>query len=375
MAGKASSKRKVRPDRRGNRALARLFAYPDKGALQKFYVAALLGDEEARELVRRGAGAGKRIAIPEKLRGNIDYLGSWMIMRERIRHIADESHGFAPSPVMPGQFDLHLAIMSHGVNLSDALTRFVGASNLLRPDFLITCRQRRATLEISVRLKGKSDPVREIYHEVYATVLHLALRWVTGEAVDIVSARAALPTAGVNATFLSALNCSVIRGGEGVTLIYPLDSACVPVVSTRLGRWGSVVVDQFVRELRKSRSPSQGFFVKAPTTERIEQFLLGGRLSETQIAAKLDLSVATLRRRLTDEGTTFRRIANDVRRQMAEMQLATDRPIDDIAAELGFSDDRSFRRACHHWFGLSPTEYRNRGLTELQNGTGVNEAE
>lgn len=326
----------------------------------RFYVAALLGDEAAKETVRRRARQYPGWPIPRELSGNVGFLQAWMLLRNRIRRTGDESHGFAPQPVTPGQFDLHLAIMCHGADTASALKRFIGASQLLRPDFDIKSRRTRETLELSVRLRRPGDPVQDIYEEIYAVVIHCALRWVTGERVQILRARAPAAPAGVGLTFVSALGCPIARGGRGVTLIYPAAAADVPVVSVKLGRWGSVVVDQFVRELKQARHAWAPAPIQTPTTDRVRRALATQLLSEAELARRFDLSTATLRRRLAEEGTTFRDLAMAMRRQLAQTLLSTDRPIAELAAELGFSDDRSFRRACHDWFGMSPASYRAR---------------
>lgn len=326
--------------------------------LPKFYVAAILGDERAREAVRRRSSGDLNWPIPRDLKGDVGVLRAWMQMRNRIRRINDESHGFAPTPVPPGQFDLHVGIMSHGADALGALKRFIGASNLLRPDLDISTHLKRKHLELSVKLRGEIDPVREIYHEVYAVVIHCALRWVTGEKVQISHVRAAPPPAGVETTFVSTLACPVRRDGVGVTIHYEASGAHAPLLPVKLGRWGSVVVDQFVRELTLSQTARPNAAPLTPMTDRIEKTLAVARLSESAIAERLGLSVATLRRRLAEEGVNFREIANLVHRRQAEAMLQTDRPFADVAVELGFSDERSFRRACKKWFGMPPVEYR-----------------
>ncbi len=326
--------------------------------LPKFYVAAILGDDRAKEIVRKKSADGSKLPIPGDLKGEVSVLRAWMQMRNRIRRISDESHGFAPEPVPPGQFDLHVGIMSHGADAFGALKRFIGASNLLRPDLDIEARLKRKHLELSVKMRGESDPVQEIYHEVYAVVIHCALRWVTGEQVEISHIRAAPPPTGVETTFVSTLRRPVRREGVGVTIYYDASDAHAPLHPVKLGRWGSVVVDQFVRELMLSQVERANTEPLTPTTDRIEKMLTTVHMSESMVAEHLGLSIATLRRRLADEGVNFREIANQARRSKAETMLQTDRPFADLASELGFSDERSFRRACKNWFGMPPVEYR-----------------
>jgi len=328
--------------------------------LPKFYIAAILGDETAREIVRRRSHRAPDWPIPRDLSGHVSFLQAWMAMRNRIRRIRDESHGFAPTPVIPGQFDLHVAIMCHGLNTIGALKRFIGGSRLLRPDIAIESHLTRRRLEVSVRMRGKADPVRAIYEEVYAVAIHCSLRWVTGEQFQVSWVRAAAAPAGVMTTIVSALGCPIVRGGRGVTLVYPAEAARAPVVPVKLGRWGSVVVDQFLKELKLSDRVTPGVEPVTPTTDRVREILAQERLNEPMLALRLSLSVATLRPRLDAEGANFREIVFELHRNHAAALLLTDKSVADIAADMGFSDDRSFRRACHQWFGQSPAQYRAR---------------
>lgn len=263
----------------------------EKG-LPKFYVAAILGDETACQWVRSRSQRAPQHPVPPHLSGNVSFLQAWMAMRDRIRRIHDESHGFAPSPVIPGQFDLHVAIMCHGLNTMGALKRFIGGSRLLRPDIVIESHLTRRQLEVSVRTKGKADLVRAIYEEVYAVAIHCSLRWVTGEQFQVSWLRAAPPPAGVMTTIVSALGCPIIRGGRGVTLVYPAEAARATVVPVKLGRWGSVVVDQFLKELKQHRRATPGAAPVTPTADRVREICMPSDCSKQECRSRTVVSTA-----------------------------------------------------------------------------------
>jgi AraC-like DNA-binding protein len=75
-----------------------------------------------------------------------------------------------------------------------------------------------------------------------------------------------------------------------------------------------------------------------------------------EIAERLHITERTLRRRLAQSGVSFRQLLDQVREQRARELLGQRqrRRIVDIAAELGFSDGREFRRAFKRWTGLTP---------------------
>lgn len=78
-----------------------------------------------------------------------------------------------------------------------------------------------------------------------------------------------------------------------------------------------------------------------------------------EIVATLGGSAATLRRRLAREGTSYRRVRESCRREIAlDLLSRTSMPIEDVAARLDYCDSDAFRQAFRDWTGVSPSEYR-----------------
>ncbi len=77
------------------------------------------------------------------------------------------------------------------------------------------------------------------------------------------------------------------------------------------------------------------------------------------LAASLNISAQTLRRRLRVEGTSYPQIKDEIRLDLALEYLTGGKlTIAQIAIKLGFSEPRSFTRAFKHWTGVSPSKYR-----------------
>ncbi len=77
------------------------------------------------------------------------------------------------------------------------------------------------------------------------------------------------------------------------------------------------------------------------------------------IAASLDIHPQTLRRRLSAEGTTFKDLKNQVRRDTALHFLGKQGlSIEEIAHRAGFSESSAFIRAFKGWTGVTPYSYR-----------------
>jgi AraC-like DNA-binding protein len=84
-----------------------------------------------------------------------------------------------------------------------------------------------------------------------------------------------------------------------------------------------------------------------------------GRPSITKIAKLMGMSERTLRRRLDEDGETFRSILERARRESAETYMrANDLTHAEIALRLGFNDQSAFSRAFKSWFNQTPSEYQ-----------------
>lgn len=103
----------------------------------------------------------------------------------------------------------------------------------------------------------------------------------------------------------------------------------------------------------------------APLSERVRT-ILGTALAHRaalpttcQLAGQFGISAATLKGRLTDEGTSVQALKNRCRHELALDLLRN--PVlsfGEIAVRLGFSDAMTFTRAFKGWAGGSPSAYR-----------------
>jgi AraC-like DNA-binding protein len=93
---------------------------------------------------------------------------------------------------------------------------------------------------------------------------------------------------------------------------------------------------------------------------------LGRHPSFEFVANRLNMSLRSLRRRLQEEGTSFRELVDDLRVQLAIKYVRdTDLTIEDIAFTMGFSDASAFRHAFRRWTGAAPYQFR-RGRIDIE---------
>jgi AraC-like DNA-binding protein len=117
------------------------------------------------------------------------------------------------------------------------------------------------------------------------------------------------------------------------------------------------VLDGFLK--RSTRPPIPSLLDRA-------RALLGESLREGDpgmdvIATRLHMSRSTLRRRLREEGVTYRYLLQEVRRDLALQYLQKrDLGIDEVAYLVGYDDSTAFHRAFKKWTGKTPAEHRAR---------------
>ncbi|NVK42929.1 MAG: AraC family transcriptional regulator [Oceanospirillaceae bacterium] len=84
-----------------------------------------------------------------------------------------------------------------------------------------------------------------------------------------------------------------------------------------------------------------------------------GAATMEEVADSMHTTSRTLRRKLTEEGTSFQEIKDGLRRDTAIHLLSQPaEPVALIARQLGFSEPSAFTRAFKQWTGVAPSAYR-----------------
>jgi AraC-like DNA-binding protein len=117
------------------------------------------------------------------------------------------------------------------------------------------------------------------------------------------------------------------------------------------------VLAEILEEAVRQRQPPP-----RPTAHALREVLLAAgpavAVSLVEAAALLGLGPRSLRRRLTEEGSGFQAVLDDVRRCWAEAWLAVPHTrVAELAPRLGYADAAAFRRAFRRWTGTSPAAW------------------
>jgi AraC-like DNA-binding protein len=181
-------------------------------------------------------------------------------------------------------------------------------------------------------------------------------RWMTDSELKPAAVELSHPGGQSAHAFAAAFGCMPRFGAAENALVFSAADAArpLPTADDRL----SAVHDRIVTERLQGLSSS---LIKTRARAMIAGRLPEGVPTRGAIARALGTSERTLHRRLVDEGTSFQRLVDETRRELAENYLArSDLSLAAIAYTLGFGDQGSFFRAAQRWLSMTPTQYRQR---------------
>jgi len=110
-------------------------------------------------------------------------------------------------------------------------------------------------------------------------------------------------------------------------------------------------------ELSAKRDRDQGF--AALVSQSIIKLVKPEFPTIEEVASHLNVSSRTLQRRLKDEGLTYKKVLDELRKDFAISYLKRpDLTIGDIAYLLSYSDTSAFTRSFKRWMEKNPNAYR-----------------
>jgi AraC-like DNA-binding protein len=149
--------------------------------------------------------------------------------------------------------------------------------------------------------------------------------------------------------------CPVLSGAPQNAIVFRAADAERPFV-TRNAELLAMLAPQFEEELRQE-SKDENFLERVRIA--IQQKLTGQRPTIEDIADALHVSARTMQRRLQEEGSSFQRVLEEARHQLARHYLNNSvLELNEAAYLLGYNDSNSFVRAFRSWEGIPPARWR-----------------
>lgn len=154
--------------------------------------------------------------------------------------------------------------------------------------------------------------------------------------------------------------CDVEFGAHATAIILPEEVIQLPTI----GGGDPALVELLERHARDllAKLPDPGN-VRGSFSSRVRAaitpLLAGGDVTIDRVADELGSSARSIQRHLNDENTTFQRVLDDLRRDIATEYLGERiHSIAEVAILLGFSDQSTFHRAFVRWTGRTPGDVR-----------------
>lgn len=343
-------------------------AVPEKGTIAIAFVRQALDALQRRGYdpapVLAEVGIVPELVAQDQARATPEAFGAlWLRVAEILD---DELFGLDSRPMKVGSFATLCHLMLHTQNLREALIRGARLLNLLIDDT-------RVELELDgpqavIRLIDAGalpTPLRIFAHETLFVMLHGLMCWLVRRRIAILQAQFSYPRPAWHREYRHIVGEQLAFGQPHTEFRFSAMDLDAAVVQT----------ERSAREFL--RGAPRTFIVKYKNPHGIS-VRLRRLLRETPpdqwptfeaLAARLGLHPTTLRRRLEEEGSSYRLEMNARRRDLALQYLADPaRSILDVAQVLGFAEPSAFHRAFRQWTGISPGRYRRQRGAAQESG-------
>ncbi|MGM0534919.1 MAG: AraC family transcriptional regulator [Pseudomonadota bacterium] len=276
------------------------------------------------------------------------------LYRLLVNECDDETPGFFARPLRGGTLKLLCLSVLEAPTLKVALHRYTLFFRILLDDFCYDYSVEGERVRIALVERRPPAGSRILVHELMLKLLHGIASWMIARKVPPLLMECAYPQPAHSADYRYFYPGQVLFD-RAQTAIY----------------FDRAILEEPIRQTKKhlgaflQRAPADWFYVSFEErliSHRVREHLTRHRTYDAgvaEVAEVLHMSVRTLSRRLTAEGTRFQAVKDECRRDFAIQALTrSDQPLARIAERLGFEDQACFSRAFRAWTGDTPAAYR-----------------
>lgn len=330
----------------------------EPGTIAVCFVAAALESVRARDLdadaLLEQVGLSPGLLQASQARVSAKQYGAlWRLVAKTLD---DEFFGQDSRRMKTGTF----AMICHAAlgckTLGQALERSLRFYSLVLDDIRGALAQEGKEAAITLQ-PGDGAKTRVFAHEILLMLLHGVSCWLVGRRIPIQRAEFAYEEPRHSAEYRLMYSTNLRFRAPQTRIVFDAGYLALPIVQNER------TVKEFLRIapeniLLKYKNRSS---LGARLRRRLRQSMAGDLPEFDALAGEMNMTPATLRRRLHEEGTSYQSIKDQLRRDIAISYLrSSKRSAMDIGLELGFSERSAFQRAFKKWTGASPGEFRRR---------------
>lgn len=294
-----------------------------------------------------------------------------LITSEQQRRIYENAQALSRKPGLGLRLGARLRAGHHGV-LGHALLCSENVRQALRILVRFTA-IRGSFLGFRLRIQGRfailvafdAMPLGRLHQMAVEEMLALLAQkepWAAGPLLRPTEIRIDYPAPAHRAMYERLLECPIRFGADAVEWCFPEKHLDAPL---ELSNAEMARLCEQRCEMILTRLGAAGGFV-----DRVRMELLSDphRFPDLEaVARELHISPRTLRRKLKEEGSSFREVLSQVRKNLAlEYLEQSNLSMGEIAALLSYEDAANFSRAFRRWMGDTPGGYRARRVSRTR---------
>ncbi|MEI9984305.1 MAG: AraC family transcriptional regulator ligand-binding domain-containing protein [Aliidongia sp.] len=329
------------------------------------YANVLIGAAEARGFDRAAIGRVVDLTPDTVLAGQPAYgpRSLALISRNIKLLMGDEFCGLTQSRCKVGSFIMmgELAVLSS--SLGDGLKRAFSFYDLVSDDLAFRLVQNGDRATIEMRLTHPEMDRFNFLYEWWFVVWTNFASWLIGEEIPWLSVEFPHARTEDLEEYAQSLGLACHFGRPVASLTLP-------------SRFLAARITKRLPDFEQFHNTQSIDFQGVPGTRRSMKSLLTAALRDhlheterfltmEEISERFNMCSQTLRRRLEEEGTSYRALKEEVRREAIMTWLRdVDVPIGEISLLAGFAEPNGLFRAVKLWTGMSPSEYRTQIMRE-----------
>ena len=323
-----------------------------RGPLLLLRYAEQIGLDQQQLMARAGLSA-EMLQDPDARIRHSYMMELWRVVREGREN---EPHGLrAAQTLHASELGVVGYAMIYSESLLRALHRLVRYSRLLSEAVQYQVQERDDRI---VLVAEAHSNLLAMWHPVVTSlaVTLTVLREITGEPVAPLEVRLQPPSPAETDEYREFFGCPVRFDKARAAIVFSRSQMQLPIKAADPVLSG--YLDQLAGHVLGSlQAPPESFVDQVRRALWYE--LSAGKPEVWRIAKRLKTSPRTLQRRLTQSGTSFSALLEQLRRDLSG-RLLLDRKlaVSEVAFLLGYSEPSAFQRAFRRWQGQSPSQFR-----------------